>query len=75
MSSVELELYELLKTKLGERETKALFDLVENKIDDKKDELATKLDIERLKAELLVIKWMLGVILAGILSLIIKSFF
>ena len=75
MSSVELELYELLKIKLGERETKALFDLVENKIDDKKDELATKLDIERLKAELLVIKWMLGVILAGILSLIIKSFF
>lgn len=75
MSSVELELYELLKIKLGEKETKALFDLVENKIDDKKDELATKLDIERIKAELLVIKWMLGVIIAGILSLVIKSFF
>ncbi len=41
----------------------------------KKDILATKMDIEKLKAELLVIKWMLGFVLAGILSLIVKSFF
>jgi predicted transcriptional regulator len=75
MSSIELELYELLKLKIGERETKALFDLVEHKIDAKKDELATKLDIEKLRAELLVIKWMLGVVLAGIVSLVVKSFF
>lgn len=82
MSSIELELYELLKIKLGEKETKALFDLVENKIDSKKDELATKgdiyalkIDIEKLRSELLVIKWMLGVVLAGIVSIIIKSFF
>ena len=75
MSSIELELYELLKIKLGEKETKALFDLVEHKIDSKKYELATKLDIEKLRAELLIIKWMLGVVLAGIVSLIVKSFF
>lgn len=75
MSSIELELYELLKIKLGEKETKALFDLVENKIEVKKDELATKLDIEKLRAELLIVKWMLGVIIAGILSLVLKSFF
>ena len=68
--------------KLGEKETKALFELVEHKIDIKKDELATKGDIhvlkidnEKVKAELLVIKWMLGVVLAGIISLVIKSFF
>ena len=42
MSSIELELYELLKIKLGERETKALFDLVENKIDDIKDGTGNK---------------------------------
>ena len=75
MSSIVLELYELLKIKLGEKETKALFDFVENKIDSKKDELATKLDIEKLRSELLVIKWMLVVVLAGIVSIIIKSFF
>ena len=41
----------------------------------KKDLLATKLDIEQLKAELLVLKWMLGFLLAGMLSLILKTFF
>lgn len=55
MSSVELELYELLKIKLGEKET--------------------KLDIEKLKVELVVIKWMLRSVLVGMLSLIVKSFF
>jgi len=55
MSSVELELYELLKIKPGEKET--------------------KLDIEKLKVELVVIKWMLRSVLVGMLSLIVKSFF
>lgn len=75
MSAIELDLYELLKVKPGEKETKALFSLVENKIDPRKNELATKVDIEKIKAELLVIKWMLGVVLAGIISLMLKTFF
>ena len=50
MSSLELELYELLKPKLGDKETRALLDLVENKVDSKKEELATKLEIEKLRA-------------------------
>jgi len=33
MSALELDLYELLKIKLGEKETKALWTLVENKTD------------------------------------------
>ena len=48
----------------------------------KKDTLATKNDIhllqsdmEKVKAELLVLKWMQGFVLAGILSLILKTFF
>ena len=41
----------------------------------KEDTHNLKIDIERLRAELLVIKWMLGVVLAGILSLVAKSFF
>lgn len=86
MSAIELELYELLKIKLGEKETKAFFTLIEHKIEEKKDVLATKNDIEKNKAELSleiekvksdvqVIKWMLGVVLAGIISLILKTFF
>ena len=37
--------------------------------------LATKLDIEKLKAEVAVLKWMLGLVMAGILPLILKTFF
>ncbi|MEO5373123.1 MAG: CCDC90 family protein [Alphaproteobacteria bacterium] len=42
-------------------------------------ESATKRDIERLesafKAEMMVMKWMMGVLLAGVTSLILKAFF
>ena len=34
-----------------------------------------KIDIEKLRSEFLVVKWMLGVILAGIISLVVKTFF
>jgi hypothetical protein len=40
-----------------------------------KDILATKIDLAPIKVELLVVKWMLGVVLAGIVSLILKAFF
>ena len=82
MSTTEIELYELLKVKLGERETKALFEVVDHKFDSKKDDLATKLDIEHIKLEIekvrtevTVSKWMLGVVITGILALILKTFF
>lgn len=42
-------------------------------------EVATKRDIERLElkfeAEMRRVKWMLGLLLAGIMSLILKAFF
>jgi len=93
MRAIELDLYELLKLKLGEKETKAFFTLiehkveaVEHKIEEQKNSLATKhdiektksdltLEIERVKAEMLVMKWMLGAVLAGIISLILKAYF
>lgn len=86
MSTIELELYDLLKLKIGERETKAFFTLIENKIEAKKDELASKYDVEKVRADLkleiekvnsqlLVIKWMLGVVLAGIISIMLKTYF
>jgi hypothetical protein len=36
--------------------------------------LATKDDIRRLEMELVVMKWMLGVIIGGIIALLIKTF-
>lgn len=38
-------------------------------------QLSTKSDINRLERELLVIKWMVGLVLGGILTLILKAFF
>lgn len=38
-------------------------------------QLATKSDINRPERELLVIKWMVGLVLVGILTLILKAFF
>jgi hypothetical protein len=38
-------------------------------------QLATKTDVNQLERELLVIKWMVGLVLGGILTLILKAFF
>jgi hypothetical protein len=38
-------------------------------------QLATKTDINRLEPELLVVKWMVSLVLGGILTLIFKAFF
>ena len=86
MQVASIDLYDLLKAKIGESEAKSLVTFIEqeaeNKFEQKKAGLASKQDIlelridfEKVKGELLVIKWMLGVVLAGILSLILKTFF
>ncbi len=38
-------------------------------------QLATKSDINRVERELLVLKWMMGLVLGGIVALILKAFF
>ena len=38
------------------------------------ESLATKADVARLERELLVVKWMTGGIVAGVISLLLKSF-
>ena len=38
-------------------------------------EKEVKVDIARLEKEILVLKWMTGFMLAGVLSLILKAFF
>lgn len=38
------------------------------------ESLATKSDIARIERELLVLKWMSGTAVAGVISLLLKSF-
>ena len=79
MNVSEITLYNVLKVKLGESEAQTVVEgikeEVKNQLADKTDVLATKLDLEKIRSELLVVKWMLGVVLAGIVSLVVKSFF
>lgn len=46
---------------------------------DSQNELLTKTDLEialaPIRTDLAVLKWMMGVVLAGVLSLILKTFF
>lgn len=67
MHVAEIELYEILKEKIGDKEAKTLVEYIEAKVEkkfeDKKDILATKLDIEELRTEMQkmkadIIKWM-----------------
>ena len=55
-----IEMYNILKVKLGEKEAKALTEYVESKVENsikkEKDVLATKLDLSETKSE--IIKWM-----------------
>ena len=55
-----IEKYNILKVKLGEKEAKALTEYVESKVENsikkEKDVLATKLDLSETKSE--IIKWM-----------------
>jgi hypothetical protein len=71
MHVAEIELYEILKTKVGEKEAKTLVEYIETKVEkkfeEKKDILATKEDLANLRTDLMVeiektrsdiIKWM-----------------
>ncbi|MBI5026153.1 MAG: hypothetical protein HZC12_05370 [Nitrospirae bacterium] len=50
MQVAEIELYEILKSKIGEKEAKTLVEYIEAKVEkkfeEKKDILATKIDIQ-----------------------------
>jgi hypothetical protein len=60
MQVAEIELYEILKEKIGEKEAKILVEYIETKVEkrfeEKKDLLATKADLANAKAD--IIKWM-----------------
>lgn len=60
MEMDQIQMYEILKTKLGEKETKAFVHLIDEKMDAKinarKHELATKEDISFLKDEIAALR-------------------
>jgi hypothetical protein len=62
MTISEIQLYELLASKIGRTEAQGLVEFVETKVDKKMDEktniLVTKEDLSNVKVDL--IKWMIG---------------
>jgi len=70
MSMMMTELYDALRSAgVPEEKTRAAAQAMSE------ESLATKTDIARLERELVVAKWMSGAVLAGVISLLIKSFF
>jgi hypothetical protein len=72
MSSLELKVYEIFKTKLGEKEAEIIIEYFEAKAEakynEKRDVLATKEDIANSKVDL--IKWMVGFWIAQMAAII-----
>lgn len=76
----EIKLYELLKSRIGEKEAEAFIQILEEKVEkkfeQKKSELATKEDISNLRAELLRTIYLTSLgqliaIIASVVSLIL----
>jgi bifunctional DNA-binding transcriptional regulator/antitoxin component of YhaV-PrlF toxin-antitoxin module len=71
-----------LREKLGDEATDALVAILDKFEKETQKELASKdditkikLDIADIRSELKLIKWMMGIMLAGVLSLVMKTFF
>jgi len=68
----EIQLYELLKAKLGEKEASAFVEVlekrVERKFDEAKQTLATKQDVTQSKLDM--VKWMVGFWLAQMAAIL-----
>jgi hypothetical protein len=62
-----IELYDMLKSKLGEKESKLLIEVIEEITEKAKAETATKEDL--VKLEIRLIKWVLGTGIGVITSL------
>ena len=45
------------------------------RMEERQETLATKADLAALRGELVLVKWMPGVLLAGVVSLVLKAFF
>ena len=71
-----LKFVEKLKAGVNESHAKAEAEALVPAFSEAMDsQLATKTDINRLEKELIVLKWMVGLVLGGILTLVLKTFF
>ncbi len=79
MNLSEIQLYEVLKAKFGEREATAFITLIENKVDRKfsesKAQLAHKDDIAKLEllvaqTKIEVMRWMFGLFITLVLTVV-----
>ncbi|MEO5358179.1 MAG: hypothetical protein H7844_12910 [Nitrospirae bacterium YQR-1] len=71
-----------LREKLGDEATDSLVKVINDAELNSRKDLATKEDIFKLsermtkiEGELTLIKWMMGIMLAGVISLVMKAFF
>jgi len=68
----EIELYELLKAKLGDKEAGAFVEILEKRVEKKFEEakltLATKADVTQAKLDM--VKWMVGFWIAQMAAII-----
>jgi hypothetical protein len=83
MTVSDIQLYEILASKLGKEEAKVLVEFVESKTEKKLDEkvstFATKEDIANLKSEIAnakvdIVRWVIGtgIALAGLIIAVVK---
>ncbi len=71
-----LKIYERLKAaNLDDKAAKEIAEVFREAETARLDELATKADIARLEVDIKLLKWMMGAVIAGIVSLILKVFF
>jgi hypothetical protein len=72
MSTLDLKVYEIFKSKLGEKEAEIVLEYFESKTEskyqEKKDVLATKQDLSESKVDM--IKWMVGLWIAQMAAII-----
>ena len=83
MTISDIQLYEILSSKLGKEEAKVLVEFVESKTEKKLDEkvsvFSTKEDIANLKTEIAnakvdIVRWVIGtgIALAGLIIAVVK---
>lgn len=77
-----ITLPKVLREKLGDDGAEALVKVINESETASRKDLATKEDIFKLnermtkiEGELTLIKWMMGIMLAGVISLVMKAFF
>jgi len=65
----------LIEAGIPEKHAEAVTTAIKEAQDSHIEELATKIDVARIEGRLNLLQWMLAVTLAGVMALLLKSFF